>query len=399
MKRRDAIFILLTALLLVVALWHILTDRNMVSELENRSLTELPRFSFDSFVSGEFQDRLEKSLGDHMPFSEKIRGTVRGAGAELLRLQQTAFYRIHPELRDNYTQLMGPYYSYAGDEHRIVERPDWSGELPEGLRRFAEDVEGLKNVRRFLYWIDNSRSISFDNPTAPSMERERVLSLFPDAARAAFSFGDYGEFCELFYQTDHHWNHRGSYRGYTEILSLLRPGEEPVPAGEEITFPLVFNGSYARQTNLLCADEPFSIYCFELPKTAVTMNGKRGTYGRVAAYLKGRYSDEPLTNHYSACYGGEYGEIVYDTGSTGKGNLLLIASSYSNPINGLLASHFDRTFVIDPRYYADWTGREFDTAAYVREHEVTDLLLLGDTDFFLKDLSGEYGKAAEGGEK
>ena len=105
------------------------------------------------------------------------------------------------------------------------------------------------------------------------------------------------------------------------------------------------------------------------------------------------YSDEPLTNHYANCYGGEYGEIVYDTGSSGKGILLLVASSYSNPINGLLASHFDRTYVIDPRYYAEWAGKELDLEAYAAEKEITDLLLLGDIDFFLKDLAGE----AEGG--
>ena len=78
---------------------------------------------------------------------------------------------------------------------------------------------------------------------------------------------------------------------------------------------------------------------------------------------------------------------------SGKGILLLVASSYSNPINGLLASHFDRTYVIDPRYYAEWAGKEFDLEAYAAEKEITDLLLLGDIDFFLKDLAGE----AEGG--
>lgn len=124
------------------------------------------------------------------------------------------------------------------------------------------------------------------------------------------------------------------------------------------------------------------------------MNGKRGTYSRVDAYVKGRYTNDPLTNHYSSCYGGEYGEIIYDSGTSENGVLLLIASSYSNPINGLLASHFDRTYVIDLRYFKDWSGEAFDLEAYVSEHGVTDLILLGDIEFFLKDLA----MPMEGGE-
>ena len=392
MRRRDAAFILLIALSLAAVLFFLFTDSHTVSDLENRSLTVLPPFSFEDFFSGQFQDQLEDALGDHLPFSEQIRGAVRSAEAGILRVQQAALYSAFPGLKDHYTQITEGYYSYAGDEHRIVERPR-GGEIPAGLERFAEQTESLSGVRRVVYWIDNSRSVSFDAPQDPVL-RDTVLSLFPGAAVGAFTFSGYEEFCGLFYQTDHHWNNRGSYRGYREILPLLKPEDEPVPAGEEVTFPFVFNGSYARQTNLLCADEPFRVYRFELPKAAVTMNGRRGTYGRLDAYLKGRYADESLTNHYSVCYGGEYGEIVYDSGNDGKGVLLLIASSYSNPINGLIASHFDRVYVIDPRYYEAWAGAPFDPAAYAAERGVTDLLLLGDVDFFLKDLAGE----TEGGD-
>lgn len=393
MKRRDAAFIALFALLLAAVLFFVFTDRNTISHVENRALTGIPQFSFSSFISGDFQDQLEDALGDHMPFSEDIRSTVRTAEAGITRFEQNAMRRIFPDLKGLYTQIAEGYYAYLGDEHRIVEKPVLTEEdIPEGLRAFAKEAENLSGVHTVVYWIDNSRSVSFDFPAEHAV-RDAVLSLFPHADRDVFSFSDYEEYCTLFYQTDHHWNHKGSYKGYTQLLGQLRPEEQPVPAGEEITFPLVFNGSYARQTSLLCADEPFAVYRFDLPKTAVTMNGKRGTYGRLDAYIKGRYSDEPLTNHYANCYGGEYGEIVYDTGSSGKGILLLVASSYSNPINGLLASHFDRTYVIDPRYYAEWAGKEFDLEAYAAEKEITDLLLLGDIDFFLKDLAGE----AEGG--
>ena len=394
MKRRDVIFIAIFTLSLFAVLFYIFTDRNTESRLENRKLAELPRPSFGEFISGSYQENLENALGDHIPFSEGIRGMVRSTETAVLRFQQNAIRLFFPYLTDNYVQIAEGYYSYAGDAHRIVEKPTLSEkDISESLRCFAETTEALGNIRTVIYWIDNSRSISFDDPNEHKT-RDAVFSVFPHMLNGIFSFDSYEEYCNLFYQTDHHWNNKGSYKGYTQILKLLRPDETPAPVMEEIAFPFVFNGSYARQTSLLCASEPFTVYRFDLPKMAVTMNGKRGTYGRMDAYIKGRYSDEPLTNHYSNCYGGEYGEIVYTAGNSGKGVLLVIASSYSNPINGLLASHFDRTYVIDPRYYAEWAKQSFDLKTYAAEHNITDFLLLGDVDFFLKDLVRD----AEGGD-
>ena len=388
MKRGEFLFVSLFCLSLVIILFCIFTDQNTISQLENRMLTKLPSPSTSGFFSGSFQEQLENALGDHVPFSENIRRTVRSAEAAILSFQQKALRQIFPSQSQNYTQIAEGYYSYAGDMHRIVEKPSLSEkDIPETLYRFATKIESMANVHKVIYWIDNSRSISFDFPREHNI-RDIVLSLFPNALTDVFSFEKYEEYCNLFYQTDHHWNHKGSYKGYTQILKLLRPDESPFPVSEEITFPLVFNGSYARQTSLLCADEFFSIYRFDLPKMTTTMNGKRGTYGRMDSYIKGRYSDDPLSNHYSNCYGGEYGEIVYSSNNTENGNLLIIASSYSNPINSLLAAHFDKTFVIDPRYYSKWADHSFDPEEYAREHNITDLLLLGDIDFFLKDLTG-----------
>lgn len=174
-------------------------------------------------------------------------------------------------------------------------------------------------------------------------------------------------------------------------MALLRPQDPLIPPGERMEIDAVFNGSYARMSKSLRADEKFVVRSFDVPKHAVTVNGKRGSYGRVSAYMKGRYAAEPLTNHYANCYGGDYGEIVYDFGSGGKGRLLLVASSYSNPINALIASHFDQTFVIDLRYYEAYAGQPFDAAQYAAEHGVDTVLLLGDIRLFLSDEPAEGG--------
>ena len=381
-----AVFVLSVCFFLAGAVF----GKKETSVLENRTLTAFPELKAENLLSGKFQDQLEEALGDHMTGSEAIRGTVRDGQAAALRLMQSALYTMDPSLRSGYTQAAEGYYFYNGDPSRIVEKPAAEGTGEQHLQALADQVNAISGAKVYLYFIQNSRSVDFDRPEEGTALYDRVRAYFRTDGSAAFTFTDYEDYGKWFYQTDHHWNNRGSYRGYWEIIGMMGKGE-PLEAGEEIAFPFVFNGSYARKTGQLCADEPFRVYEMTVPKHTETLNGKRGKYGRMDAYLKGRYETDPLTNHYSACYGGEYGEILYDFGTEGKGTLLIIANSYSNPINALIASHFDRTAVVDPRYWEKWTGEPFDAAACAGQYGADTVLLLGDIQLFTGEAEGEGG--------
>lgn len=383
-------FIVLFTLSVLAFLLPSVIGGKEISELENRTLTAFPALNADSFLSGSFQDDLEEALGDHTLLSEEVRAVVRDAQSSALNLEHAAIYALDPSLKSGYSQIADGYYSYGGDPCRIVEKPeDLSGKTAD-LQAFADKLNAVQGIRTYLYFIRNSRSVDFDHPEEGAASYELTRSFLRLDGSAEFTVTDYEDYSRWFYQTDHHWNNRGSYRGYCEIVAMMDKGE-PLPHGEEIEFPVIFNGSYARQTRQLCADEPFRVYTYDIPKHSVSLNGKRGKYGRLDAYLKGRYEAESLTNHYSNCYGGEYGEIVYDFGTEGKGTLLMIASSYSNPINALIASHFDRTVVVDPRYWEKWTGEPFDPAVCVERAGADTVLLLGDIHFFTADLAPEGG--------
>ena len=61
----------------------------------------------------------------------------------------------------------------------------------------------------------------------------------------------------------------------------------------------------------------------------------------------------------------------------------MIGDSYDNAILKLLASHFGKTCSIDLRYYL--TGEDgFDIAAYIRRHEIGQVLVVGST-FLYRD--------------
>ena len=385
-KQKTALqicFIILSAASLLL-FWLIpFLGQKETSDTENRSLARLPAFSVRAFLDGTYQNDLETAAGDQLLFSEEIRSSVKGLQASVLAFEQDLLCRLNPSLRSGYTQITEGYYAYQGDEHRIVEKTqNFEGNAADVVA-FADPFNNLEGVRRYLYFINNSRVTDFDHPENDSRVYEWIRSFFTLEGAACFASNGYEDYCRWFYQTDHHWNDQGFYRGYTEILKLLKPNDVPAGPGERLETDAVFNGSYARVTKSLRADEHFIVRSFDLPKYAVTLNGKRGTYGKLKAYLSGRFPSEPLTNHYANCYGGDYGEIVYDFGTEGQGRLLLVASSYSNPINALIASHFDRTYVIDLRYYEAYAGQPFDPSSYIKEHGIDTVLLLGDIRLFL----------------
>ena len=107
-----------------------------------------------------------------------------------------------------------------------------------------------------------------------------------------------------------------------------------------------------------------------------------GDYGDQANFLAGT-SEKNLS--YGGFYGGDEGEVIFSTGTTDRGSLLVIGDSFDNAILKLLASHYDTLYSVDLRYYAHSMGQPFDLTAYTQAHGITNVLLLGNIDYFSQD--------------
>ena len=128
--------------------------------------------------------------------------------------------------------------------------------------------------------------------------------------------------------------------------------------------------------------EPMDVYRFAFPQMSVTIAGEPADdYGWQDAALSGQLTDA----NYGGVYGWDNGEVILDTGTTGRGNLLMLGESYDNAILKLMASHFDRVYSVDLRSYEQDMGKPFRLAEYLREHEITKVLLIGSTTFFTSD--------------
>lgn len=240
----------------------------------------------------------------------------------------------------------------------------------------------------YFYFVNNSRSMDFTADL--SGENDIYVDLMGRLScvdhHAALQIHSMEEYEKLFYQTDHHWNHVGAQQGYEDILALLQVEEAPYQPVEEVVFDAVYNGSYVKRTGVKNATEHFAVYRYELPQMRITQGGRMKKIGRADAYFAGKYSKDILATHYATFYGGDVGELVFDTGREDKENLLILCNSYGCSVRSLISCHFNKTYVVDMREYMAQTGKSMKIHEYIQKNDIDKVLILGDVSYFL------YGK-------
>jgi len=260
-------------------------------------------------------------------------------------------------------------------------------DAPEVVRRQAESfyrgLEEHPEVRSYVYLVNSSRTVKIpEEVTAVPKVYETIRACFDRSVTDYLRLGSLEEYGAYFYTTDHHWNYRGSYAGYTQIVHMLLGEEEPVlsPA-ETVEFPIPFNGSLNKNIRRKDSRENFTVYRFEYPPMKVEVNGKPGVYGNQEAYFAGRYARSSYANHYNAFYGGEAATVHVETEREDRGNLLVFSNSMSDALNLLLAGHFHHTWIVDLKHMSE-TMKRFHLSTAVTEWDIDQVLILGDGLYF-----------------
>jgi len=281
---------------------------------------------------------------------------------------------------------------FFGENGYTVEyRYDYEAQLPQTIQGYIDNYNAMLSgdeIDVSFYFVNNSRSMDFTQDL--SGDNDIYLDLMSRLTcvdqHAALQIHSMAEYEQLFYQTDHHWNHKGAQQGYEDILQLLDVEDEPYQPAEEIIFDAVYNGSYAKRTGVKNATEHFAVYRYDLPACKITLNGRAKKIGRADAYFAGKYSKDILATHFATYYGGDFGELVYDTGMTHRENLLILCNSYGCSVRDLIGRHFNKTYVVDMREYMTLTGKSMKIHQYIEKNEIDKILILGDVSYFL------YGK-------
>ena len=366
---RNFIFLIICVFILLLGLFSLVRTPNLTSISENRNLNLFPNFTIKTFLNSEYQTNFDNALSDQFVFGQTIKNNMN----QITKF--TDYTNLNKKIcQNNYVNIKDDVYIYNCDSRLfrfegIID--DEAEQIKNNIKKLKEKLKGKAEL--YFYYINSSYSFDF-RTNKPYYDFDEF---FEGTNYDGFNFKDYEEFSKYFYKTDHHWNYKGSYIGYKDIIKLLLGEDEKIMVPEKLVdFNIDFNGSSARTAKSLDFSDDFKAYKFNFQDHEEFLDRKIGTYGAYKDYFNGKISNAPFVNHYGEFYGDDNAEVIYDYNDDEKDNLLIIGNSFSNPINSLIASHFNKTYVVDLRYYYDVFGEEFDYDDYIEKNGIDKVLIL-----------------------
>ena len=263
------------------------------------------------------------------------------------------------------------------DSGYIVEKPH----APEEYEFELYDPKMLEAVTfpKYLYFIECSESADFNDLYKYNAFDYIKKHMPPMTGYDKLNYNSFDEYKTLFYQTDHHWNYHGSYIGYTQIIRMLEgPNVEIQKPVRTHVYNTIYNGSLARDNLLKCSTEKFTVYEYDLPPYKTYVNDEEKEYGYRSLYVSDDdFPHKAYSNHYGMYYGDDWAKVVYDFNCPEKENLLILGTSFTNSVNELLASHYNKTHVLDFRHYRKQYGERINAQKYMEENNISKMVIIG----------------------
>lgn len=368
-------FVLFFFFLFGIGFFGIIRGQKNVSIEENRPLENVPMFSFNYYIYNEFQDNLEKALADQMIFGQTLKKHFNKFNNLSTEFIIKTTNKMFPITCNVYKYLNNGIYLYGCDDV-LVNRPKKFEEHKKNIDYSISKINNAfnnidKNIKTHFYFINNSRSINFNN--IDNIFFEYISDNLKIYTKECLNINSFEEFNKFFFKTDHHLNYWGTDYVYNEIVNMIFGNKEKTNKFADITkFDIKYYGSYSKLSSSLYYDD-FIVYDYNISPYITYVNGKKTTYGSRKKYYENNFSNNMYMNHYSHFYGGDYAEVIFDFDNKSKENLLIISNSYSNSFKPLLSSHFNKTFFVDLRYYNDFVLNE-----YVVKNNIDKVLIIAD---------------------
>ena len=382
----EIFFVCLLSVLFLFGFCTFLKTEDLISESENRSLETFEHFTAESFISGSFQDNFEAAISDQFVLSSKIR-----VGYNYLISKMPTLNIEKAVCENHYLEIVNSVDMRRGTlncEDYILYYPIPLEEKTDAIEENIKRYNHLNNIAdTYYYFVNESSNYDYEkNIKVADFVKLLKDNLTGDYHIDSFDFDSYNEYKDNFYKTDHHWNYIGSYKGYVDIANMLgvKSSELMKPTGEATNHEYYY-GSGAQRTKNYSIKEEFVYYKFEFPEHKTWVNGEVGSYNHYADYANHEYNYDYKTNYYSYLYGEDEGEVIFDYNQPKRDNLLIVSNSFGNPIKEMIASHFNKTYVVDLRYYERKMGKLFVFSEYLKNNNIDKVLVIMSPNFVRKE--------------
>ena len=319
--RQMPLFLLCMALLLLLALATVFGKYREQSAMENRTLAPPVTVTLAGIRSGAVMRQTEEYLTDHFIARDAFVLLAGGMDTALLRTEKNG----HPA-------GLPPDGGYAGYRDGYG-RAECAGHG----RDCQAHRHGCHGRHRAAFL---RRHAGAPAAVLPAADQKALLdalytqSGLPaiDTLQALLPLGE-----AAYYRTDHHWTADGAAAVYRALCEAW--GLTAAPPAARLTADAFFGSYYAKVPRPFMQGDRFA---FDQPDgVRLVIDGEAMPGLLDTAQLQAR-------DKYAALLYGNHARITLE--GPGEGTLLVVKDSYANALLPLLAQHFRRVEVFDPRY-------------------------------------------------
>lgn len=337
--------------ILVMMFCFIIRPKEEFSNNENRSLEQIPSFSFKNLMSGEYIKQLENYFNDQFPLRDSFM-EIKTRTDKLLGKQDINDVFLG---KDDY--LLKKY-----------NKPNNSDKIIDKLNDFNEKVN---YVNMNLLLVPTSISIN-DNllpKNAPTYnELDSIDYIYKrvnfDTIKVYDILDEQNENYQMFYKLDHHWTSFGAYYAYTKYASSNNIKAYTLNSFDIEDVTDDFKGTlYSKTLDNSRTSDKIHIFKRKNTKYSVeymdTKESSTSLYNMSYLDKKDKYSLF-LDNNHSLI-------VITNKNLSNNKELIVIKDSFANSMIPFLINHYEKVHVIDPRYYKKSISEYIKENKYIKD--------------------------------
>lgn len=372
---RNKIFSFLLLVLLLIGVSMLIKPQNEESKLEKRGLATVNGLSFSQVLDGTFLSETDTVLKDQFYFRDHLLQEYYKFKIFLNKVILGSDSKSGIQyLNDNVIELNGEYLInniLTYDEELM------NAAASKGYNLNEIDIM-FPDVKTYVYMptrIEEILDIPSNNLENYGSEyrNQYLINLNENITVSYLELDSVTQHTEYYYKSDFHWNHKGAYRGYSDIINMIRNDydiDKPRNIKEEINYPYEFHGNVSSEIGMLGSPDTISDYILEgIGEYKRYVNGVE----KYQTDIKNNYKingNNSMYSDYDVYFGANDFERIYDFDQRDKPNVLVFCDSYFNVIQEWFSSHFNKTVIIDLR-----ANEEFHIKDYVDKYDI-DIILV-----------------------
>ena len=371
---KNKLFSLTLLLLLILGIGILIKPQHELSDMEKRGLMKVNDIKLDGNI-----DDLENTLKDQFYFRNIISKNYYRIKVTLTKLFKTKLsdneYGIdsYVVLNDKVSEINEDYLIY----NILTYDENYNNTVSSRGYNITELVNKFPLINTYVYFPTRIEEI-MDIPAGYNYGRKYreafIKQLNPIIKYDELKIKDFNDHKNWFYKSDNHWNVFGAYEGYKDIINMIKKDfdiVEPRKYDDSITYDYEFIGNLSTQIGGIGSKDKITDLIFnDINNFDYYINGEKTDFNKEKKYYQEHGNN---TEYYD--YGVYFGNNDYfkefDFHQEDKPNLLIFGDSFLNTNNSWIASHFNKTIIIDLRDKPD----DFNLENYINEYKIDAILI------------------------